>query len=680
MFLKCLMHMPLQIPVVATILALINTTKCYHGFAELVVEKLLITFECSFSELNICKCKLVLRALACLTSCGCVALTDTSELSGGLLGLLNNLLRSVTEGYSLHNQILVYLLTTSLPYCIDIIRTQGGTSGAQYLSQLESLCQSVIAAPSDYGIDGRHASFVINCLENESGWDTLQRLSSVALNSIRNNTASSSSSSSGSLFILAPWKYLQSELGSSSTFADIDSYPSDVTADSGMEVTEEGAGAGDSGAVVSIAIRHLHPSGTSAADKYNLTVANISNYLGCALGKDRRDVRCVTIENRELRDRNACAAAWLGLSVPIFDLSSDVQHPLLALSPEDRVWIADYARDVIVFFEPYIRNDGTYVGSVAMLVQHLLNIFKIYAVNASAIAATASGDSSLLAVELVQCACEYVIVETLMLMLIQIPAYNPLCVHRILFELCRVNHTPYGTHNIPSMVATACIGLYQLAPAMDTLAWRSLTQWLSFHLVNFKLSWPYWQYWSQEYAAVTEGAAGAGGQVNDVSKAFIHEVVEKCARLSFPTAMKATLPAVLHPCMPVQEYLLTDTQTTSLNYSLLPVHRVHHPEDGSELTPVQGLALEVYQRMSTRVDAGGLEDWLDAAYLPDSHSGNPDGEEYSETYKCCILTEAAVCAGGSGRMLSTLVGVLDRYCELLLSYTFNAENGQQVSE
>jgi hypothetical protein len=55
------------------------------------------------------------------------------------------------------------------------------------------------------------------------------------------------------------------------------------------------------------------------------------------------------------------------------------------------------------------------------------------------------------------------------------------------------------------MVLLGCGVLYQLSPALDTTSWRSLCKYLIYHLANFKLSWPYWSHWEQDFVNASYG-------------------------------------------------------------------------------------------------------------------------------------------------------------------------------
>ena len=535
LFVKCLTHLPLQVPVISTIVGLINTTKHYHSFASLVVEKLGTQLEYCLNELNIPKAKLALRALACLTCCGAVPLTSApGGDQNSFVQLLTNLVDAMDNTLlpsSSHNVVVGLLVTSVIPWCAEELRNKGGDQGSVLCARIMAevvlpVCST--AYSSDYGVDGKYSSFVINCMEGDDAdiWDSLQRQCKTA-----QMLLDPASGAPASMFTMHIWRAFDSELNSISTFSDIDRLPDqDDEDDDAMAMVEPD----DRTAIVQNPLVFVTTEPND--DTTSLTADSIREYVSKGVSTHRSDTRYVDLENRDNKDRNVCMGGWFSLVSSVFTVS-EPNHPLACLSLMDKTIIGDYIRDILVFFEPYIRADGTYIGSTALLTQHLLSIHKLYSVNLLLNNATDGIDH-----DTVRVACDYLIVETILQMLIQIPSFNPLCLHKVLLELCRVAVSSNASveHSIPRIVATGCVGLYQLAPAMDTSAWKAITTWLSYHLANFKLSWPYWQYWSEEYTSDDGSTAGAA-QTNDVSKVFIQDVVDKCARLSFPTGSFARL-------------------------------------------------------------------------------------------------------------------------------------------
>jgi hypothetical protein len=92
LFTKCLSQLSVQIPTLASLLALIHAQE--PQFAGLVADKLQQRLLQAAAEDDVPTAKLVLRSVACLAASGCFA----AEGSGGLLELLQDLLAVLTTG------------------------------------------------------------------------------------------------------------------------------------------------------------------------------------------------------------------------------------------------------------------------------------------------------------------------------------------------------------------------------------------------------------------------------------------------------------------------------------------------------------------------------------------------------------------------------------------------------
>ena len=127
---------------------------------------------------------------------------------------------------------------------------------------------------------------------------------------------------------------------------------------------------------------------------------------------------------------NACQGygSWMSVRFNVFDedISEECVKALTSLSFLELVTARDYFRSVLRFFEPFIRDDGTRVGSITLLCQHLLSVYQFF-----------PDDVHL----------EYVLIETLIMMIIQVPSWNPSLVERVILELC------VQSPQIPSVLA-----------------------------------------------------------------------------------------------------------------------------------------------------------------------------------------------------------------------------------
>jgi hypothetical protein len=109
--------------------------------------------------------------------------------------------------------------------------------------------------------------------------------------------------------------------------------------------------------------------------------------------------------------------SWMAVRFNVFDedISEDCVKALTSLTFLELVTARDYFRSVLRFFEPFIRDDGTRVGSIQLLCQHLLSVFQFFPADAH---------------------LEYILLETLLMMVVQVPSLNHSLVERVVLELC----------------------------------------------------------------------------------------------------------------------------------------------------------------------------------------------------------------------------------------------------
>lgn len=184
------------------------------------------------------------------------------------------------------------------------------------------------------------------------------------------------------------------------------------------------------------------------------------------------------------------------------------------LSLYQRHLAGEMFRAILRYFDPIIRPDGTSTGSIKLCASHLLSVFQFYKENDH---------------------IEYVLVETLLLLLLQRPANNPCLLHRVILELC-AQSTPFLT-----ALAVGANAVFELLPVMDISSMREFSSWFSVHMMNSKLAWPYWDTWAEDYA-------------EDASKrSFLNDVIQRCTRLSVPERLQNHIPESLHQAIPLND-------------------------------------------------------------------------------------------------------------------------------
>jgi hypothetical protein len=125
-------------------------------------------------------------------------------------------------------------------------------------------------------------------------------------------------------------------------------------------------------------------------------------------------------------------SSWNSLRFNLWDeeMGSDCVLSLTSLSLLELTVARDYYRSILRFFEPFIRDDGTRVGSINLLYQHLLSVEQFFSPHSSSSSTVAAGGKG------GDVKIEYLLMETLILLLLQPPFLNSNLIQRIILELC----------------------------------------------------------------------------------------------------------------------------------------------------------------------------------------------------------------------------------------------------
>lgn len=103
--------------------------------------------------------------------------------------------------------------------------------------------------------------------------------------------------------------------------------------------------------------------------------------------------------------------------------------------------------------------------------------------------------------------------------------------------------------------------IYELIPALDVSSWRELSTYLSIHLANTNLQWPYWEYWSEEYTTITNSSDYT--ENGSLQRVFLELLIGQCSRLSLPERVAKVLPSTIHSIVPNSE---SEYSPNCLNY------------------------------------------------------------------------------------------------------------------
>ena len=213
------------------------------------------------------------------------------------------------------------------------------------------------------------------------------------------------------------------------------------------------------------------------------------------------------------------------------------------------------------------------------------------------------------------------------------------------------------------LISIGCEVLFQVPPALDTSCWRNICKYIQFHLANFKLSWPYWSHWEQEYLAANYGDQDAVRGIEwhyfffynyhnhyDRYLGFCKVVVDGLSRCMFRPTLLITIPAAFKD-------IARDSPP------LLPMF------DAFNNDPKSIVARKVAELLESRQDADTIEDFIDS-----EHEGIDLSNE-GDTWQVILLVQAIIRV--SNRLLSTLLTLLDTYRDLVRIF-LDVEGGQEV--
>ena len=178
----------------------------------------------------------------------------------------------------------------------------------------------------------------------------------------------------------------------------------------------------------------------------------------------------------------------------------------------------EYYRDIMYFFDPVINADGTRCGSVELLCSHLLAIPKMR--------------KSSEAVPL-----ETILIETILHRLLQAPVnkMQTALMFRVILEICQKS----GAFAQTLALGVHC--LFQMVPEMGMISLREFAQWFAMHLLNTKLSWPYWNAWIETCM---------DDKLDSSRTLFCKLVVDKMGRAVSHDVVTNAIPDTLHALLP----------------------------------------------------------------------------------------------------------------------------------
>lgn len=591
LFVKCLSQLSPQIPIVASLLALIH--KSDSVFGQHSFDKLALNFIQSISKNQILTAKLNLRAIACLTACQIFPVIGSNSLSSIIFLLLD--INKNGGKLSCLGRTAIYLAACTIPWVANTIAKEDG--GLSILQQMYTILSEVRTTyRSAYDVEGTHAVLLSNVASTPDGppdaacWDDFWA-------SVDTATTACEVIIGGGVYSTPRW-LLMPWLDERFPFEPLlvsDAPVSEMSDNASIESTTATTGA------------------TATSPLLVLSDEKIAS-LKTAL---------LSLESSS-GDRDF---AWNGVRFRIFDNeSAPAATALLALPSSDRFFISDYYSDILTFFEPQIREDGTRTGSIELLCQHLLAVKKLVVSDDETADGSNNNNNSDLQLE-------YELVELLLLRVLQIPPNRPAMIGRLLLELCRL-HT-----GMPAALATGIACLFQLLPIVDTSSARQLASLLSYHLLNTDLIWPHWTYFGSEYIEADTG---------DARRYFLSHLIDALCRASVLDKVKHVVPSALH------SNLLDDSPPSCEMYMKRP-----------ELASV---ASEMKSRVERRQHPDELQEWLESATIIELEvEGSDNSSSSNSNWRVGLLIETILLSGAHVKAISPLASLLDRYAELLRS-------------
>lgn len=320
--------------------------------------------------------------------------------------------------------------------------------------------------------------------------------------------------------------------------------------------------------------------------------------------------------------------SWLRPCFSIFDSCSSPQacEVCLQLTSLEKVLALDFCRDVTYFFSPVIRFNGTRVGTLDTLVTHLVALRKLFP------------------------SCEsfqYILVEALLTGFVNVPndPVKHALTSRLLLELCKKEEA------VRPVVALGASVLFAMSSDLDWTVWRSLAEWLGFHLVNTKVSWPYWPQWATDLQGYLDDTDDSFSAENVL---FLTMALQKATRILQPDIVNEALILPLNTLIP---------GPVNISCSLFAPIGESAPDVAVER------AQELIQLIRLRTEADEVEQWLEALAL--------SGDELTDELLKIKIFLQALFEEGKGA-LSVFTSLIDRYGEVLRMYTTGSMGTNQA--
>lgn len=500
-YVKMFEQLSIQIPVIAA--TLIAVQQDAPSFVGVILRKLETALLNSVQQDYVAVTKLLLRSLACLVSCRVVSVASFTNILKMLCQVIANGIDNMQ--LSEEGEVAAYLLAVSIPWVAETLASV--QEGLYVLQDCHKMLKCALSTwKSPFCVGGTQA-VLFRCSpieEDSSPWlglvqdsngtsDTLEESIKVSCSLLEELFANAAGCKLPDC-VIATWKV--AEVSENIQF---DSMNPNELQDSFLEEFRN----------------LLESSALGRRFRDNVLHGSVSSSIG-----DARSAGKYT--------------SWLHGRVPIFTADCSAEAEICAkLSYAEKSTIFGYYQDIMMFFDPIINDDGTKLGNIDMMIDHLWAVKSLFAEDHH---------------------IEFLLGEFLFNMLLQQPfnSAQHAQVSRIILQLCR----KYGSAFTP-VVGLATNLLWNMLPDLDMGSLRQFAEWFSFYWVNTKYCWPYWAHWENECnvanTTILDNASDEELIPAKYSILFCRQFLSKSSRIIANEKLVKVLPEFFHQYLPKQD-------------------------------------------------------------------------------------------------------------------------------
>jgi hypothetical protein len=667
-FIKSFEQLSPQIPIYSTVLALLHNVHKQTEFTTLVLQKIQSNYIQHLSQGRIVTAKLLLRVLVCLTCCKAFAL----EGSGSMLEILeslylvieNGLPATTEEELSEDSAQCAFLLASGLIWSLE---SNGGVfhesaAARAFLDKSATLFRSILESyASPFAVNGCQAMLhryslpetdegdeqsvplglgVHGAKDGNSSWkgcyDTVWESLTVCIHVIEHGLQSSCGESNPlPRGMLRPWTAIEIEqVNEEETEPVAPLRFSDEFESQFLGLLDSSANENDGTMVVEDVV---NKGGLGIRAKFSVPLTSGGH---------------VAIGEANMYGRGY---GWNFGKIVFFtsETNEKVQELASTMTAIEKYLLTQYYYDVLCYFDPIINDDGTKLGSLDLLVNHLFlginNLFNGPEPKASSNDMEADGSNAHGRKEggddeneetnqeevkekkerPTPLSLEYVLVETLFQLLLLQPANtaHSLFISRVILLLCK----KYST--IAPIVALATSVLYLLLPDFNASAIiNQITDWFVFHLINTQFVWPFWDFMLDEAGLLSDGGEISEGKVekNEIQAVYFAFFEAMCSRLqlligveqyknSLPRELVALFPFTEQSAVPSSPYFTRSRDIGSVSSGVIVtvskeekhfIGALFHQFTTNE--KIRTFAHQMKSRLQSRMNCDELIEWLES--------------------------------------------------------------------